>query len=67
MQSRTGLWNSFQQDAAKAKDLPKASEDLDVYRKNTSIQSEILNSLKGKAFGSTYYFAGSFQGLSPLQ
>lgn len=62
MQSRTGLWNPFQQEAAKAKNLARASEDLDVYMKNMSIQSKMLNSLKGKAFGSMYSFAGSFRG-----
>lgn len=67
MQSRTGLWNPFQQGAAKAKNSARASEDLDVYMKNMSIQSKIFPSLKGKAFGSTYSFAGSFQGPSRLQ
>lgn len=37
MQSRTGLWNPFQQEAAKAKNLARASLGLDVYMKNMSI------------------------------
>ena len=51
MQSKTGLWNPFQQEAARAKNLAGASENLDVCMKNMSIQGQILNSLKGKAFG----------------
>lgn len=54
-------------DAAKAKNLARASEDLDVYMKNMSIQSKILNSLKAKAFGNTHPFASSFQALFPVQ
>lgn len=37
MQSRTGLWTPFQQEAAKAKNLARASVDLGVYMKNMSI------------------------------
>lgn len=34
MQSGTGLWNPFQQEAAEPKNLARASVDLDVLMKN---------------------------------